>query len=100
MRGKPVAVHPGGVQWVCIKPFDHVDELGGEASFFQQLEKGGEDNRVEGLGQIQIKNIRGWVESTFGSQGNGVVRSLVPFPETKLTIREGSQLSLCVCSSS
>ena len=34
MRGKPVAVHPGGVQWVCIKPFDHVDELGGEASFF------------------------------------------------------------------
>ena len=37
------------------------------------------------------------MESTFGSQGNGVVRSLVPFPETKLTIREGPQLSrVCV----
>ena len=30
MRGKPVAVHRGGVQWVCIKPFDHVARGGSQ----------------------------------------------------------------------
>ena len=48
VRGKTVTVHPGGVQWVCIEPFDHVDKLRGEASLFQQLEKSGQDYRVEG----------------------------------------------------
>ena len=43
LRGKSMTVHPGGVQWVCIKPFDHVDKLGGEASLFQQFEKSGKD---------------------------------------------------------
>ena len=54
VRGKSVTVYHGGVQWVCIKPFDHVDKLRGEASLFQQLEKSGQDYLVEGRRQIQV----------------------------------------------
>ena len=34
MGGESVTVNPGGVQWVCIKPFNHVDKLGGVSQLF------------------------------------------------------------------